>query len=138
MKFYLAASFAEKARMRAIRTVLVGYGHEVTSAWIDSTGVDVIPGHRYRPEDVARAQDAAGGDISDIRAADTVVVFTDVPSTTGGFHVELGIGIGLSKRLVVVGPILNIFQLIPQIDAHFSRESDFLSFVRNGALVASC
>jgi hypothetical protein len=54
-----------------------------------------------------------------------VAIFTDPPSSTGGYHVELGYALGLGKPIHVVGPVHNIFYSLPHITRHESVD-DFL------------
>lgn len=127
-KIYLAASYIEKARMKGVRDFLVEQGYVVTSRWIDSpdTGLDsdMIAG---QPEQAAaRAQH----DLSDLLISDIIVVFTQTPSTTGGYHVELGLAMGLQKRIAIVGPRMNIFHTFPWCQWHPSF-TDFAQFVRS-------
>jgi hypothetical protein len=123
VKIYIAASFADKHYMRVVRNALMDQGHTVTSDWLDTEGDGMIP--EDISGDTARAQNGALTDMRGIRTAEWVAVFTDTPSTTGGLHVELGIGIGLKKKVVVVGPLLNVFCALPIIE-HFDNVGDFL------------
>lgn len=120
MKFYLAAPYSKKATIRAARNVLVAMGHEVTSRWID--GLEVNP----RTDAESASIEAAITDFQDINDCETVVLFTDKPSTTGGMHVELGYAYGIRKKIVVIGPIRNVFMALPNI-MHFEDWNAFVN-----------
>ena len=49
-------------------------------------------------------------------AADVVISFTSVGGGKGGRHVEFGYGLGLGKKMIVVGPRENVFHTLPQIE----------------------
>jgi hypothetical protein len=130
MKIYLAAPFTAQDTMRGVRDVLSTFGHEVTSQWLDFAGdgiaVEQINAH---PE---LCMGHAISDVGDIARSDMFVEFTQYgSSTTGGHHVELGMALGMRKRVIVVGPRENIFQTLPEVEwfdgwrslaGHFARE----------------
>lgn len=120
MKFYLAASYSKRASIRAARNVLQALGHEVTSRWIDGQHVD--PGTDSENDSI----EAAITDFQDINDCETVVVFTDKPSTTGGMHVEFGYAYGIRKKIVVIGPVRNVFMALPNI-MHFDDWNAFVN-----------
>ena len=45
-----------------------------------------------------------------------MIVFSGVPSTSGGLHAEFGMALALRKRLILVGPRENIFHTLPQVE----------------------
>lgn len=56
-------------------------------------------------------------DLEDLRAADTVISFTDEKGGgKGGRHVEFGVALALEKRLILVGPRENVFHTLPEIE----------------------
>lgn len=101
---YLAASWRMKLVMQEYRDQLEGVGMRVTSRWIDSP--DHEEGHV--PGTLSNMHRGVQ-DIQDIDAADTLIAFTSIPSTTGGMHVEFGYALGKGKTVIVVGPYTNIF-----------------------------
>ena len=122
MKVYVAARFTAQQEMRGVRDVLTVLGYEVTSSWIDLSVSEVGP-VGLTPDvmnaDPGRCAPHAAADMADLLRADTVMVFTSVgPSTTGGRHVELGIALAAGKRVILVGPVENIFQTLPQIERY--------------------
>jgi hypothetical protein len=117
-KIYLAARFSAQQEMQGVRDVLTAVGFEITSSWIDhvsASGVNGITVKEINAEP-ERCGQAAAGDMADVLAADTLILFTEWPSTTGGRHVELGIALGAGKRVIIVGDLENIFQALPQVE----------------------
>jgi nucleoside 2-deoxyribosyltransferase len=120
MKFYLAASYGKKASARAARNVIEALGHEVTSRWID--GQSATPD----ADSDKHCIEWALTDLQDINECDVAVVFTDKPSTTGGFYTEFGYAYAIRKKIVVIGPRRNIFMMLPNI-MHFEDWNAFLA-----------
>jgi nucleoside 2-deoxyribosyltransferase len=112
MKIYLAATYSRHAEMRGYRSELQNLGHKVTSRWIDVGGE--VMGAAGLASVPATGAGYAEHDLEDIRAADVVIVFTDVPSSTGGLHVELGYAFGLGKQVIISGPRTNVFHALPE------------------------
>jgi hypothetical protein len=116
LSFYMAAGFDTRDLMRERRAQLQAMGHRVTSRWIDET------------EPIGPASEAAehsgNKDLEDIDRAWQFLLFTESPSTTGGYHVEFGYALAQGKMLVVIGPYTNIFQR--QAMYQFNTWNDFL------------
>jgi hypothetical protein len=108
MEIYLAASWPERKRMRDIADHLGALGHTAASSWIWSESLTGM-----NAEDVAKDPDKAVAgclrDIEDLERAARVAVFTDVPSSTGGFHVEFGYALCMEKPIDIIGPRPNVF-----------------------------
>jgi nucleoside 2-deoxyribosyltransferase len=121
-KFYLAARFSRRAEFRDYRDALQSIGHVVTSSWLD------IP-----EEDPTMAVKCAKQDIADIRAADCLIAFTEPersPWTRGGRHWEAGFAFAIGKRLMLVGPVENIFYSLPEWQK-FASFDDVLVELKN-------
>jgi hypothetical protein len=123
---YVAARFDTRERLlREVVEPLHLAGHEVTSRWLSADSDTPV----LNADDLAANLTAGvvpGTEcLDDIKRADVVAVFTDAPSTTGGYHVELGYALGLGKPIQVVGPVLNVFHTLPSIIRHASI-ADFL------------
>lgn len=127
MKFYLAAPYTQKASMRAARNVLQALGHEVTSRWIDGLGSNPMA------DSLSDCIQEAITDFQDINECDTVAVFSDKPSTTGGRDVEFGYAYGIRKKIVVIGPVRNVFMALPNI-MHFEDWNAFLRSLGQGGM----
>ena len=115
MKIYLAAMYAWRARVKAYAQELSALGFTVTSSWLRETKPPEIElgdcSNRF-------LRDHAERDEADIRAADTLVIFTVAPTKgtkRGGRHVEFGIALALGKTLIVCGPRENIFHHLPMV-----------------------
>jgi nucleoside 2-deoxyribosyltransferase len=120
--FYLCSRFSRRAELQQCRAALKALGHVVTSSWID-----------IAEEDPTAAVKCAKQDIADIRAADTLIAFTDTersPWTRGGRHYEAGFGFAVGKRLMLVGPVENIFYSLPEWQK-FASFDDVLVELRN-------
>jgi hypothetical protein len=125
--YYLAASWKRKDEMCAIRQELVNMGHRVTARWLD-VDETVIPEGGVSEHPYTEALHASM-DITDIVMSDETLVFTGVPSTTGGYHTELGIAIGQQKRITIIGPRENVFQTLALLKK-FDTWEDFRFFLR--------
>lgn len=125
MKIYLAARYDQHPLMRDYATRLEAAGHHVTSRWIRAHADDAPDGCTValinaEPDSCAPF---AEEDFQDIREADTVVCFTEWPSSTGGRHVEVGYALGLGLRVVVVGPREHIFHALETVEHYPTREA---------------
>ncbi len=124
---YLAASYHRKNELRDYRKDLNLAGIRVTARWLDELNQNetFISAKQQR--------NYAEGDLVNILSADTVIVFTESAGSEwsrGGRHVELGYAIAMSKRVIVVGYLENIFCYLPQIEyCHTWR--DALELVRS-------
>lgn len=107
MTIYIAGSFESRKRLRHERDRLVALGHIVNSTWLDiaDTFTYELPEqpHSY----IARRN------LSEIDAADTVILDTLDASTRGGREFEAGFTLGRRMAIVVVvGPARNVFHAI--------------------------
>lgn len=140
MIIYLAARYSRRLELCGYRAQLAARGIGVTSRWLDGghqIGTDGQPlteeGERRFEAGDASADELrvkfANDDLEDVLAARLLVAFTETPRTAtsrGGRHVELGIALGASIPIAVVGPRENIFCWLPQI-RHFSSWAAFLA-----------
>ncbi len=119
MRIYLASRFTRMMEMREYREQLHDDGHVVTSRWLDEQPGE---GDKYHPE---AWPGIALVDVEDVRRADALVAFTELPRTwtRGGRHVEFGMGLGLGKYLFVIGPIENVFHALPGVGVYPDWES---------------
>lgn len=107
MKVYIAGSWYDRENLRSVAGTLRFYGHVVTSRWLD---VDENCG-KY---------ESARMDKEDVERADVVIVFMDVPSSKGGYHVETGMAIGMKKRVIMVASpstlaMSHVFTALPEV-----------------------
>lgn len=131
MKFYLAAAYDRKEEMRGYRTQLEGYGHEVTSRWIDGhpeinngdiISVDMLNDYEY----LVTNRMVAGHDLEDIRSADAVISFNG-HTNQGGRHVEYGYALGLNKTVYIIGDLENLFHVFHE--QKFATFQEFIDFM---------
>lgn len=112
---YLASRYSRRAELQ-------GYAEEVRSMGLGR--VDC----RWLSEDqdwdggttgdsLAKGQQYALNDLADLERSHAVVVFTEEAGEyrRGGSLVELGIALGESKHVVIVGPAPNVFCTLPII-----------------------
>lgn len=111
-KMYVAASFDSVQLVRDLRDRLTDVV-EVTSSWCEER--PLLPNdYREQPQE---ARFRANEDLLDIERSSIVAILTDVPSTTGGFHVELGLALAdKTKRVIVVGARLNVFHYMNRVE----------------------
>jgi hypothetical protein len=111
MKVYIAGSFSAQLALRDVRDLMVPYV-DVTSSWLDEPTIEAHEGDRADWEKRARGNE----DYLDIERSDAVAVFTSVPSTSGGLHLETGLALAMGKRVIVVGPRGNVFHYMNRIE----------------------
>lgn len=135
-RFYLAGRYSRREELAGVRDVIEGFGGVVTSRWldgdhqVDDEGVPIgedgaalvedghVDGHARA---AALRASFATDDVEDVARADVLIVFTEPPRSStsrGGRHVELGLGLGLRKKVLVVGPRENVFCWLPVVE-HF-------------------
>ena len=112
MNLYITARFARKDEMIRYAQDLNRLGHQVTSRWL---GVEF---DSSTPLTDPSWSDLAQQDLDDIHAADALVCFTEPSGGGRARHVEFGIGLGLGKRLIVVGTAEHLFQALPQVETY--------------------
>jgi nucleoside 2-deoxyribosyltransferase len=134
VKIYLAARYSAREEMQTLARVLVSVGHTITSRWHNDEKETGVPGHRWDGQDRERAALLAEEDIADIKAADTLILFTP-PGRRGGCNVEFGIAEALGKLLYVVGPRQNVFHsLALQVDSQW----DLVNVLRIDPIAEVC
>lgn len=117
MKIYLCARYSRRDELRGVRDSLQRAGHEVTARWLDTEweGGDGRGSSAAPPE---YREEFARKDMEDVRAADCLIAFTEVPGSggRGGRHVEYGMAVAWKKRLIVVGHRENLFHHLPGVE----------------------
>lgn len=97
MKIYIAGTFQSQHRLRPMRDRLWKMGHEVISTWLDECA---------KPEGMSNEifnRQLAMKDLTEVRAADCLILDVTGTSTTGGRMVEWGYALGQSKLRYLVG-----------------------------------
>jgi len=95
MQLYIAGHNQEEAKKAA--TILFEAGHSITSRWLYN---DFKPTEEYS---LSERKDIACMDASDVIASDAVVLLSSPEKVSGGKFVEVGIAIGLGKKVFIVG-----------------------------------
>ena len=112
MNVYLTARFARKDEMTTYAADLNRLGHQVTSRWL---GVEFDPN---TPLSHPNWSQLAQQDIDDIRRADALICFTEPSGGGAACHAEFGIGLGLGKRMYIVGSAEHLFHTLPQLEVY--------------------
>jgi len=141
MRVYLAARYSRRVELCGYREELREVGIAVTSNWLDGPRQRAIAGKVLGERDEAVIE--AGGDalkaielrrmcavqdVEDVRAADTFVTFTELPDARagrGGRHVEFGLALAAGKRIIVIGPVENVFHALAGVE-RFERWDEAL------------
>ncbi len=120
MKIYLCAAYPRWRTLVDYRGQLEDLGHVVTSRWLNAGGALTDDG--VRPEGtVQQRADFAVMDLHDLLGADCLITLTEPPGspyTRGGRHVEFGVALAASKRLIVVGPRENVFHCLKGVEQY--------------------
>ena len=132
MSVYLAARYSRRLELCEYRSDLQSRGLTVTSNWLDGPRQRAIAGQVLgerdeavieaggdSPESVELRRLCAEQDTKDVMAADTFVTFTELPDAKagrGGRHVEFGMALALGLRIVVIGPVENVFHALPEVE----------------------
>jgi hypothetical protein len=127
MKIYMAARYSRRLEILAYATALAAEGHEITSRWLNGT-------HEARDGDTRRWGEFAQDDIDDIGQSDTVIAFTerDGPGRNrGGRHVEFGVGLITGRKMIVIGPVENVFHALPGV-LQFDTWGAFMAVLLDG------
>ena len=130
---YVAARFSARERLlKQVVEPLERAGHTVTSRWMREPEGSNVLNQETLTDNPYIGEKAAMECQEDIIGADAVAIFTHEASSTGGYHTELGIALGLDKRVDVIGPLPNVFYTLPHIIRHEGIEA-FLRDCNYGA-----
>jgi hypothetical protein len=132
MRVYLAARYSRRVELCGYREELSEVGIAVTSNWLDGPRQRAIAGKVLGERDEAIIEAGGGAleaielrrlcavqDTADVAAADTFVTFTEPPDASasrGGRHVEFGLALATHKRIVVIGPVENVFHALTEVE----------------------
>lgn len=113
MNIYIACPYPERHYALVVRKFCLGRGWQVCARWLDPSH-DGLPA--FQTPELQRID--ALEDMQDIASCDVMLVLSPLGYAergTGGRHVELGIAIGLGKRIVLLGDPTNVFHRLPSI-----------------------
>lgn len=144
LKIYLASRYSRREELCGYREQLRSRGHEVPAVWLNgghqigdcgkpigSAGESLVEGDNgsQTSQAIQLRQKFAQDDLTDVADCDCLIAFTE-PSRTGptrgGRHVELGLALGMKKRVIVCGPRENIFCWLPGVE----HADDFAGVLR--------
>lgn len=98
MKLYIASRFSNKEAIQSIVRALPDE-IEVVSTW-----------HNLKDEDEGTREGAIKRDLSELDAADSILLYTDnCERVPGGMHFEAGYAYAKGKRFLLLGPPVHIF-----------------------------
>lgn len=130
-KIYVAAPVTNQARALQVAVGLMRRGYAVTSRWLEFDFSTARTPDQDWPNYVKRSETWGQRDLEDLEAADTLVVLSDRPSTSGGYHVEVGFFIGRGREnIVVVGGRPNVFFWSKTIQ-YLSSLTDLVDFLKD-------
>ena len=127
MKIYLASRYSRREELCGYREQIRRIGHTVDAVWLNGQhqisdrgipigeqGEALVEGDDGSTSERAAALRSkfAEEDFRDVMNCDLLIAFTEPPRSSasrGGRHVELGIALGMMKRVWIVGPRENIF-----------------------------
>ncbi len=123
MIIYIAGRYESLDMLQGWATYLVEDGHGISSRWLSGAhdfAVDSA-GQKIR----AGGEEArwAAEDMEDVCRAEVLLVFSPKNhfcTGRGGRHVEVGLALGLGKRILLVGERENVFHHLPQIEQYDS------------------
>jgi nucleoside 2-deoxyribosyltransferase len=135
MLIYLAARYSRRLELCEYRDEIRALGHDVQAVWLDGahqidregkpigdSGESLVEGEGDSGEQSERATALrikfASEDYNDVRNCETLIAFTEPPrsnASRGGRHVELGLALGMGKRVWIVGYRENIFCWLPDV-----------------------
>ena len=99
---YVAAPMSQQGVAAQVALRLIDAGLNVTSSWIRKDFWD-CPDRETSTKAFEEYEAHWGSvDLDDVRRSDTLVILATRPSTSGGYHVELGYFLGLGKTNVIV------------------------------------
>jgi hypothetical protein len=132
---YAASKFENKEIIRVVHDELRRRGHTVTSDWTteDATGMAGEVLESYMRECADKAVDGV--------CAAEVLLLIDHPACKGAYS-ELGIAIGLDKKIIVVGGVpgrhgfQNVMMHLPEV-THLATISEALDLVDEYARTSS-
>ena len=107
MKIYVASH--DQAEAKKIASELMRAGHVITSTWLDQPFLQTTD----HTEDECR--EIALRDCEEIRRSDALVLLSQEDECPGGKFVEVGIALGLLKKIVVIGHRENMLMWHPSI-----------------------
>jgi hypothetical protein len=104
---YIAASYPRKDEAQSLAGLLKHRGHCVSSRWHREGPKKDNP--TLWPTDCLR-------DLEDLEECNVLVGITGDNLSRGGRHTEIGIALATGKRIILVGPMEQVFHAHPKIE----------------------
>lgn len=116
MKVYMAARYSRKDEIAKYARLFRSQGIEVSSTWFDEPHTPTV-----QLSDVSEVllREYATRDLAEIDIANAFIFFSESDQTwnrRGGRHVEFGYALASGKRILVIGPIENIFHHVRGVE----------------------
>ena len=106
---YVAASLLNQAAAVQLADQLIAAGFTCTSRWLRRDFSTRLSKDDWRAR-VALEEEMGNIDVEDVLRSDTLIILANTPSSSGGYHVELGLFLGANKpNIIVVGDRPNVF-----------------------------
>jgi hypothetical protein len=120
-RIYTAARYDRREEICGYAGELRAMGYEVECRWLLGShqlhpGASLVD-QEHHPSDGITMEAAAFAldDYEDLRASDTILLFSEPPETyskRGGRHVEFGMALAWGKECIVIGPRENVFHCL--------------------------
>lgn len=114
MNIYIAAPYEHRPTAVLIANALSGMGYSLCARWLTPEHDD--DGKNSPLGDVP--SEHALDDLEDVLDCDVLIAINPenfARSGTGGRHVEFGIAVARSKRIILIGDRTNVFHFLPSV-----------------------
>lgn len=121
LKLYIAGRYSKLKELKEESQAFVKAGMQITASWLDNK------------EEGMSFNDIAVIDLKDVDEADVLVLYTEPYGTQvpgGGRHVEFGYALAKGKKMVIVGPLENVFHWHPEVKV-FPRTEYAVRYLTN-------
>jgi|SRR5579859_1727529 len=115
MTVYVAASWNAREYARNVTIALRANGIDCTNNWMDREAITA-----------AEKMACALSDLSEVQAANAVLLLNEVESSAGGMQFETGYAYANGKKLFIVGRGPSVFHYLPGIES-FATIQDFMA-----------
>jgi len=111
IRVYMAARFSRREELRSYAALLeqVPSVYLVAARWL--TPDDADQGDNWK-HDIETSRRWAEHDIQDIASCDLFMLFTGAGINRGGHLVKYGMALVFGKRIAIIGPLENTFQML--------------------------
>lgn len=121
MRIYVSSRFKNQSLVKSFMLKILSMRHrtmepvEFVNTWHNEDAT------AHPQDDHLYAKEMAHRDLREIDACDTVIVLTDgCELVPGGMHFEAGYAYAQGKRIIVIGPRVNVFYHLGTIQSYAS------------------